>query len=216
MKRVFGGIEAIFDMLYLASALVLGFILLFSASGNSVRGLAGFMALVLAGGDAFHLLPRIRLIFSGDEDRLRKALGNGKFITSITMTIFYVLLWRIGMLVFQPENISFYSAVVYVLAAARIALCVLPQNRWHDRYPPVNWGILRNIPFFLLGIIAAGLFLAHRNAVQGLNLIWLAIILSFIFYIPVVIWANRYPKIGMLMLPKSCAYLWLLAMCLSL
>lgn len=216
MKRTFGGIEAVFDLFYLTSALILGFILIFWDPGNSVRRLAGAMALILAGGDAFHLLPRIRLFFSGDEEQLRRALGIGKFITSITMTVFYVLLWQIGLLVFRPENPAFYSVLVYILAAVRAALCVLPQNKWHDRHPPVNWGIWRNIPFVLLGAFAAGMFYLHRETVQGLSLAWLAVILSYIFYIPVVLWANKYPKIGMLMLPKSCAYLWLLTMFLSL
>jgi hypothetical protein len=216
MKRAFGRVEAVFDLFYLMSALTIGLILLFSNPENAVRRLAGAMALILAGGDAFHLLPRIRLIFCGNEEQLRRALGNGKLVTSITMTIFYVLLWQIGLLVFRPENPAFYSAAVYILAAIRLALCFLPQNKWHDRYPPVNWGIWRNIPFFLLGVMVAGMFFLYRNTVQGLGLVWLSIILSYIFYLPVVLWANRYPKTGMLMLPKSCAYLWLLTMCLSL
>lgn len=43
-----------------------------------------------------------------------------------------------------------------------------------------------------------------------------AVLLSFGFYLPVVLWSNRQPKVGMLMLPKTCCYLWLLVMCLSL
>ena len=37
---------------------------------------------------------------------------------------------------------------------------------------------------------------------------WLAITLSFLFYIPVVLWADTLPMIGMLMIPKTCAYVW--------
>ena len=36
----------------------------------------------------------------------------------------------------------------------------------------------------------------------------LTIILSFGFYIPVVLWADTLPLIGMLMIPKTCAYVW--------
>ena len=36
----------------------------------------------------------------------------------------------------------------------------------------------------------------------------LTIILSFAFYIPVVLFADAYPLIGMLMIPKTCAYVW--------
>jgi len=37
---------------------------------------------------------------------------------------------------------------------------------------------------------------------------WLTIVLSFAFYIPVVLWADVSPMIGMLMIPKTCAYVW--------
>lgn len=37
---------------------------------------------------------------------------------------------------------------------------------------------------------------------------WLTIVLSFGFYIPVVLWADAIPLIGMLMIPKTCAYVW--------
>jgi len=37
---------------------------------------------------------------------------------------------------------------------------------------------------------------------------WLTIVLSFGFYIPVVLWADINPLIGMLMIPKTCAYVW--------
>lgn len=31
----------------------------------------------------------------------------------------------------------------------------------------------------------------------------------FAFYIPVVLWADVVPMIGMLMIPKTCAYVWI-------
>lgn len=216
MKRVFGTVEVLFDILYLFSALVLACIFLFSSQGNSARTLAGIMALFLVGGDAFHLLPRVLVIRTGREEQLRKALGTGKQVTSITMTLFYLFIWQIGVLVFSQEDIKVWSYVIYILTGVRIFLCLLPQNKWQDRYPPITWGIVRNIPFFLQGAVVAGLFFLHKNTFSGLSLMWLAISLSFAFYLPVVVWANRNPKIGMLMLPKTCSYLWMLTMCLSL
>lgn len=216
MKRVFGTVEAIFDLLYLAAALCIGLALAFTGAGNPVWLLAGVMALVLACGDAFHLVPRMIAVFGRQEERLRGALGRGKQITSITMTVFYVLLWHVGLMLFLPSNGVRWSYLVYLLAAARILLCLLPQNRWQERYPPVDWAVWRNIPFFLLGGAVCALFYAYRGVVPGLEFAWLAIALSFLFYLPVVLWSNKFPAIGMLMLPKTCAYLWLLAQCLSL
>ena len=46
----------------------------------------------------------------------------------------------------------------------------------------------------------------HNDA--AFRWMWLTIVLSFGFYIPVVLWANTVPMIGMLMIPKTCAYVW--------
>lgn len=216
MKRVFGMVEVVFDILYMLIAFVLGMILLMTGVESPERTLAGIMALVLVGGDAFHLVPRIIVIVKGEEEKYRRALGKGKQITSITMTIFYVILWMIGLEIFSPSNVELWTYTVYLLALVRIILCLLPKNRWEDRYPPVEWGIYRNIPFFIQGMIVAGLYFVHRNSVQGIGLMWLAIILSFAFYLPVVLWSNKNPKVGMLMLPKTCIYLWILFMLLVL
>jgi hypothetical protein len=43
-----GTVEAVFDIIYLAAALMIGMALLITARGNTVRTLAGVMALILA------------------------------------------------------------------------------------------------------------------------------------------------------------------------
>ena len=43
---------------------------------------------------------------------------------------------------------------------------------------------------------------------RDFKFMWLTIVLSFGFYIPVVLWADVIPVIGMLMIPKTCAYVW--------
>ncbi len=216
MKRVFGTIEAVFDTAYLTTAFIIGILLVLTGTGNTARLTAGVMALVLAGGDAFHLVPRINVIITKREEPLRRALGRGKQITSITMTVFYLLLWQTGLSAFEIKTAGIWGYSVYTLAAIRVLLCLLPQNKWLERHPPVRWGILRNTPFFLLGAVVAGLFFLHRFTVQGLWLMWLAITLSFAFYLPVVLLSNKNPKIGMLMLPKTGAYIWMLSMCFAL
>lgn len=216
MKRVFGIFEAVFDILYLAAAAAIGAILLCSAGGRPLRIAAGVMALILAAGDTFHLTPRVQLIFTHDEPRLRPALGHGKQIASITMTVFYLLLWHIGLRLYLPQGSTFATGIIYLLAAVRIVLCLPGQNGWAEHSPSVKWGILRNIPFFMMGLLVAGLFYFNRAAVPAFGWMWLAILLSFAFYLPVVLFVGRSPKVGMLMLPKTCAYLWMLTMCLAL
>lgn len=216
MKRVFGKVEIIFDVLYLVIALIIGIFLILSSTGNSIRLLAGIMALTLSIGDAFHLVPRILSIITNNIELFRYSLGRGKQITSITMTVFYILLWQIGVSIYTLNNIEFITYIIYFLSFIRIILCLLPQNRWIDRYPPVVWGIWRNIPFFILGILVAAIFFMNRLNSTNFGFAWLAILLSFLFYLPVVLWSNKNPKIGMLMLPKTLMYLWILIMCLSI
>lgn len=216
MKRVFGKVEVIFDVLYLVIALIIGIFLILSSTGNSIRLLAGIMALTLSIGDAFHLVPRILSIITNNIELYRYSLGRGKQITSITMTVFYILLWHIGIYIYTLNNIEFITYIIYFLSFIRIILCLLPQNRWIDRYPPVIWGIWRNIPFFILGILVAIIFFMNRLISTNFGFAWLAILLSFLFYLPVVLWSNKNPKIGMLMLPKTLMYLWILIMCLSI
>lgn len=38
--------------------------------------------------------------------------------------------------------------------------------------------------------------------------LWLTVVLSFACYLPVVLFADTVPAVGMLMIPKSCAYVW--------
>ncbi len=214
-KRVFGYFEVAFDILYLFSVLIAGVWLLFSGA-TRLHVLAGAMALILVAGDSFHLVPRIAAVVTGEEEKLNWALGVGKLVASISMTIFYVLLWHIGLLLYLPDGTSAWTVPVYILALLRIALCLFPQNKWFDRDQPVRWSIGRNIPFFLLGAAVAGLFWSFRGNVSGPGAMWLAIVLSFAFYLPVVLWVGRSPKLGMLMFPKTCAYVWIVLMCFGI
>lgn len=204
--------EPLFDIPYLLIATLLGLYLLIVGTG--VQRLWGMMALVLALGDSFHLLPRIAAAFSGQRETYRSALGRGKLLTSISMTLFYVLLWQAGLWVFSC-SLPLQTALLYVLAASRIALCLLPQNAWTAENPSYRFALYRNLPFTLQGGLVLWLF-ARYGGGTGLQYMWLAIFLSFAFYLPVVLFAHRYPKLGMLMLPKSCAYVWIIAMGLAL
>lgn len=97
-----------------------------------------------------------------------------------------------------------------VLSLLRIGLCLLPQNDWTGA-SPVIWGIYRNIPFVIMGIIMVVLFYKKRTD-SAYRFMWLAITLSFAFYLPVVLWADVHPMVGMLMLPKTCMYIWAVVM----
>lgn len=185
-------------------------------SSSDLHTLAGIMTIILVVGDSFHLIPRIKVIITKNEKALRTALGRGKQITSVSMTIFYLLLWQIGLQISSISVLPFWNYLIYAMAVLRVVLCFLPANRWVDVKPPVKWGIYRNIPFFIIGIMVSILFFLNRNVIISIHYMWLAILLSFSFYLPVVLFTNRNPKIGMLMLPKTGCYLWIISMCLFL
>ncbi len=203
-------VETAFDAVYLISVITIGILMIVQCKGNKQYRLFGIMAVVLGAGDSFHLIPRAIALCTTGVENYTKALGLGKFITSITMTIFYVILYYVWRLRYKVEEKKELTIAVYALAALRIALCLFPQNEWLSAKPPLSWGIYRNVPFALLGILIIVLF--YRSASKGkdkdFRFMWLTIVLSFGFYIPVVLWASKVPLLGLLMIPKTCAYVW--------
>ena len=202
--------ESIFDTAYLLFDLVAAILFFVFAKGNTLFILYGILTLTLCGGDAFHLVPRAVALCTTGLENFTVQLGLGKWITSVTMTIFYVVLYHIWRERYQIKGCKATTAAIYGLAGLRIVLCMMPQNAWLSAAAPLSWGIYRNIPFALMGLIIIALFYksAKENKDSAFRWMWLTIVLSFAFYIPVVLWADVIPMIGMLMIPKTCAYVW--------
>lgn len=202
--------ETLFDVVYLTTVITVGILMIRGCKGNAQFRLFGWMAVVLGAGDAFHLVPRAVALCTTGLEHYTAALGLGKAITSVTMTVFYVLLYYVWRKRYRITGRNPLTASVYVLAGLRILLCLMPQNQWLNADAPLSWGIYRNIPFALLGLLVIVLFYqsAKEHRDQDFRWMWLTIVLSFGFYIPVVLWADTIPVIGMLMIPKTCAYVW--------
>ena len=203
-------VETLFDTVYLISVITIGILMIKESKGERQFRLFGWMAVVLGAGDSFHLIPRAVALCTAGLENYTVPLGLGKWITSITMTVFYVLLYYVWRYRYQVKGKRGLTVAVYVLAGVRIALCMMPQNQWLNAEAPLSWGICRNIPFALLGLLVIVLFYrsAKERGDQAFRWMWLTIVLSFGFYIPVVLWADAIPMIGMLMIPKTCAYVW--------
>jgi hypothetical protein len=202
--------ETLFDVAYLSTILFLGIRMVTQTRAEKQYRLFGVMAVVLGAGDAFHLVPRAYALNTVGLNNMLVALGTGKLITSITMTVFYVILYHVWRMRYYITERRGLTAAVYGLAILRIALCLFPQNGWTSADPSLTWGILRNIPFALLGLVVIVLFYQSARSAgdRDFRWMWLTIVLSFSFYIPVVLFADTVPIIGALMIPKTCAYVW--------
>lgn len=208
MQAVF---ETVFDVAYLFTVLFLGIKMVKESRGVTQFVLYGVMALVLGMGDSFHLIPRAVALSTKGLDAYTGALGMGKCITSVTMTLFYLLLyyvWRERYGICGKEKLT---GVVWLLSAARIILVLMPQNQWLSKTPPLSWGIYRNIPFVLLGFLMITLFYQSGKEHDDADFrhLWLTIALSFGFYLSVVLLAGAVPPVGALMIPKTGAYVWM-------
>ena len=202
--------ETSFDIVYLVTVITIGILMIRKSNGNKQFCLFGIMAVVLGAGDSFHLIPRALALCTTGLESYTVYLGIGKLITSITMTVFYILLYYVWRTRYEVKGQNHITAAVYALSMARVILCLFPQNAWLSADAPLSWGIYRNIPFALLGLLIIVLFCksAKEQGDKDFKFMWLTIVLSFGFYIPVVLWADTIPLIGMLMIPKTCAYVW--------
>lgn len=137
MQAIF---ETLFDIVYLVSVITFGVLMIRGSKGRRQYFLYGMMAIVLGCGDAFHLVPRAIALCTTGLENYTAALGIGKMITSVTMTLFYVLLYYVWRLRYQEEKRQELTITVWVLALLRIILCLMPQNAWLSAKAPLSWG----------------------------------------------------------------------------
>ncbi len=202
--------ETVFDVLYLGFALTAGLIMLRKGRDPLVKK-AGLMAALLGAGDSFHLVPRSYALWTAGLEANAAALGIGKLITSITMTVFYLILYYVWRERYQIKERKSLTAVMWTLSVLRIVLCLLPQNQWLTYRQPLFFGVLRNIPFAMMGVIIIVIF-AQETKKAGdsvFRFMPLAVGLSFGFYLPVVLFSGILPINGMLMITKTMAYVWI-------
>lgn len=210
--------EAIFSTLYLIFDLIAAVIFFINANGSSVLFGFGILTLILGGGDAFHLVPRILSAFKIGSFNVEWWSGLGLMVSSITMTVFYVVLYYLWQMIFPEIGYPvILGYIIWITAVLRIILCLFPQNNWFHYAGNPKWGIYRNLPFIFTGLAVAYLFFLSGNTGElGLYQIGIAILISFACYLPVVLFSKKYPAVGMLMIPKTLAYVWIISMGLTL
>lgn len=121
-------------------------ILFFALSkGYVLFVLYGILTLTLCGGDAFHPAPRVIRAFKGSSEKIEKQLGVGLQVSSVTMTVFYILLLFIWKQTFvEMKAPAVLEIIIWVCAIVRIAICFLPQNNQCSEEGNPKLSLIRN------------------------------------------------------------------------
>ena len=206
--------EPAFEILYLLAGLLISVFILIKSKKRTQYVLFGVMGLVLVFGDSFHLIPRIIHSWELGDENIYAALGIGKLVTSITMTFFYLLLYWFFKIRYAKKTPLALDLTLYGLALVRVVLCLLPYNDWTNKDAPYLWGIYRNIPFLIMGVLMVILCFkwAKEEQDKTFRFTYLAIALSFFFYLMTVTLTVVNTLFGLMMLPKTICYVWILVM----
>ncbi len=134
-------------------------------------------------------------------------VGLGALSTAITVTFFYVLLVFIWQRRFN-KPLGWFGYLLLAAAVVRLIVMAFPQNNWNSIVPPRTWSLLRNVPLMIQGLGVAYLILRDAIATEDRTFKWVGymILVSYGFYLPVILFVRQMPILGMLMIPKTMAY----------
>jgi hypothetical protein len=169
---------------------------------------------LLALGDTGHVGFRVLAYTLGGLDATLKVagleiglVGLGALSTAITVTFFYVLVLFIWQERFD-RPLGWFGWLLIASAALRLVVMALPGNQWNSVVPPQPMSLVRNFFLTISGLGVAILILrdAARTGDRVFTWIGIGILVSYGFYIPVILFVQTLPLIGMLMIPKTLAY----------
>jgi hypothetical protein len=170
---------------------------------------------LLALGDTGHVGFRVMAYPLGDIETAFSVLGVqvglvglGALATAVTVTGFYVLMlfaWRERF----GRDFGWFEYLLLAATAVRFLIMVFPANEWNNTVPPQPWSLWRNLPLTVLGLGVAYLFIRDARAAKDRTFLWMGamILVSYACYVPVILFVQEAPMVGMLMIPKTLAYL---------
>ena len=134
-------------------------------------------------------------------------VGAGALSTAITVTFFYILILVVWSRCFE-KPLGWFGIVLIVAGGARLVYMMLPVNSWNSIVPPQPYSLYRNSFLVIQGLGVAALIFRDSIAQNDRTFLWIGIciLLSYAFYIPVILFVQTVPVIGMLMIPKTLAY----------
>jgi hypothetical protein len=206
-------VESIFNIGYLAVVWTLVFFMArrqeqVAPQNSAVARRVMWAFALLALGDTGHVGFRVLAYALGGLEANPVLVGAGALSTAYTVTLFYMLMLDVWRLRFN-KPIGWFGWLLLAAGAARLVVMLFPQNQWWQVVPPYAWGLLRNSFLVIQGLGVMFLILrdAARTNDRAFTWIGIMIALSYTFYTPVILWVQQMPMLGMLMIPKTCAYL---------
>lgn len=169
---------------------------------------------LLAAGDTGHVGFRVVAHLMNALDKQVIILGSpmalagvGSMMTAYTVTLFYMVLVYVWMVRFN-QKANWFTYTLLAAGVARLTFMGLPANEWGGLVPPQVTGLIRNAFLVIQGLGVIGLFMHSAYKTNDRTFKWIAwsIVASFAFYTPVILFVAKVPMIGMLMIPKTCAY----------
>ena len=177
-----------------------------TAKPIALRLFYGF--LLLAIGDTGHVGFRVFSYLNGGLDVNIALLGIGSLSTAITIGFLYMIIVDIWRIRYNKAKGAVYVSLIAIGIIRLIIMC-FPGNEWLLGTKPEIWQVSRNIPLTIQGIWIAILIL--KDAKSNNDKIFLqfayCILASYIFYIPAIYFSRYVPMLGMLMIPKTIAYM---------
>lgn len=179
-----------------------------------LAALARWAFALLALGDTAHVGLRVWAYAAGELESTVAILGReiglvglGALATSVTVTLFYVLMLMLWQARFGKPY-GWFGAMLFAMAGLRLLLMIPAVNQWNSVTPPQPWSIVRNLPLVVAGLGVAYLILRDALAAHDRPFVWVGalILLSYAMYIPVILFVQQAPMVGMLMIPKTLAY----------
>jgi len=211
--------ETVFNVVYLL--VVWGLVVLMAcrdsqveASKKSLARLFLIAFILLAAGDTGHVGFRVVAHLMNALDKQVMVIGTpmaltgvGSMMTAYTVTMFYMVLVYIWIERFNKKS-NWFTWFLFVIGVVRLVFMALPANDWGGFVIPQTASLIRNGFLVIQGLGMIGLYLhsAYKTNDRAFKWIGWSIVLSFAFYTPVILFAQRYPLVGMLMIPKTCAY----------
>lgn len=179
-----------------------------------VADLARWAFFLLALGDTGHVGFRVWAYALGGLESTIPLLGFeiglvglGALATAITVTFFYVLvlmMWRARF----AKPYGWFGYLLLSMAILRLLVMIPASNEWNNVVPPQPWSTIRNLPLTVMGLGVAYLILRDARTTGDWPFTWIGalIVVSYACYIPVILFVQQAPMVGMLMIPKTLAY----------